>query len=48
LKLFIDTPEEVKKMGEASKQIVAQYSPANAAKAIYKACMIAYQNKGKN
>ena len=46
LKLFIDDQESACRMGKASKQIVADFSPANAAKAMFQACQIAYQNRG--
>jgi glycosyltransferase involved in cell wall biosynthesis len=45
IKLFIDHPEHVHRMGEASRQIVADFSPANAAKAIYEACELATKSK---
>jgi glycosyltransferase involved in cell wall biosynthesis len=45
LKLFIDHPENVHRMGEASRKIVADFSPANAAKAIFRACHLAANGK---
>jgi glycosyltransferase involved in cell wall biosynthesis len=47
LEVFLDHPEIVKPMGEASKQIVKQFSPQNAAEAIYQACLLAL-NKQKS
>lgn len=47
LKVFIDNPENALIMGEASRQIVADFSPVNAAKVIYEACQIAVQKNSK-
>ena len=41
LEFFLDHPEILKPMGEASKQIVQQFSPQNTAKAIYQTCLFA-------
>ncbi len=46
LRIFIDHPEHLRRMGEASRNIVSDFSPKNAAKAVFKACQIAYQNRG--
>jgi len=47
IKYFVDYQDRIPKMGESSRQIVADYSLVNAAKAIYNACIIAYQDKLK-
>jgi len=36
--IFSKTPEELKVMGQASRKIVADFSPEQAAAAIYGAC----------
>lgn len=38
---FLENPEQIKPMGQASKKIVADFSPTNAAQAVFKACHIA-------
>lgn len=48
LKSCIEHREELKSMGEKSRQIVSYFSPENAAKSIFKACQIALARKKKD